>query len=328
MHTRQLRTMGYATIVSVLLVSPGSGVAGPPQTSQSRIEAALGNIMALDRPGEDGLATVWDGNKYVQCRRMRDHVLRCEAAGTLMQPSLAHVLVPERIARLATLGWHLDPGFGNYLQVFPDEPASKVGEKILQALAEGYDADVTNLEVRSDWIASQRCPPRNGPTQNLAGMINDAPSMAPTAIHGCAYTPPPSLSIRSAADLINLYGARVTGEIQRLRVNLDREIFVVLQTDAGYVQCQPQTSPSVIYCEAQSADSWAVLAKILTPESVARLHAAGFADPGRAPNYWRNYPIDEFDAAAVARELLTVLYDVYGYDGSPKLVIATEKGDR
>ena len=69
-----------------------------------------------------------------------------------------------------------------------------------------------------------------------------------------------------------------------------------------------------------------MLAKILTPERVARLHAAGFTDPGRAPNYWRSYAVDKFDDAAIARELLTILYDVYGYDGSPKLAIATEKG--
>jgi hypothetical protein len=317
-----------AAMLSALLASPGAGLAGPPQTSQSRVDAALENITRLDRPGEDGLAAVWDGNKYVQCRRMRDdRVFRCEAAGALMQPSLDHVLAPERIARLAALGWRLDPSFGNYVQVFPENmSASEVASKILQALAEGYDADLANLEVRSDWISSQPCPPRNGPTQNLAGLINDAPAMAATAIHACAYTPPPSPSIRSAADLVGIYGTRVTGEVQRLRINLDRRVFFVLETGAGYVQCEPQTSPDAIYCEAQSADSWAILASVLTSERVARLHAAGFFDPGRAPNYWRTYPLGEFDDAAIARELLTILYDVYGYRGSPKLKLPTEKG--
>ncbi len=257
---------------------------------------------------------------------MRDHILRCEAAGTLMQPSLGHILTPERIARLGALGWHLDLSFGNYSQSFPaDMPASEVADKILHVLAEAYNADLANLKVESDWIVSQPCPPRNGPTQNLAGMINDATAMAATAIHGCAYTPPASPSIRSPADLINAYGPRVTGEIQRLRVNADRRVFVVLETDAGYVQCQPQTSPSAVYCEAQSADSCPVLASILTSERVARLHAAGFSDPGRAPNYWQIYPFDDFDAAAIARELLTVPYEVYGYQGSPKLIFKAEK---
>lgn len=313
-------------VILALLGLPAPAFADAPQATQSRVEAAPGNIMRLDRPGEDGLATFWDGNKYVQCRRMRDRVLRCEAGGSLLQPSLDHVLVPERIAKLAALGWRLDPSFGNYVQVFPaDQAASQIAAKVLRALAEGYDADLTNLETRTDWIVSQPCPPRNGPTQNLAGMINDAPSMAATAIHGCAYKPPPNPVIHTATDLIDLYGARVTGEIQRLRVNLDREIFVVLETEAGYVQCQPQTAPNVIYCEAQSADSWPLLARILTPERIARLHAAGFSDPGRAPNYWRAYPVDQFDDAAIARELLTILFDVYGYDGTPKLAIKTEK---
>jgi hypothetical protein len=137
----------------------------------------------------------------------------------------------------------------------------------------------------------------------------------------------PALSLNPlGSGLIDVYGTRVTGEIQRLRVNVDRRVFVVLDTDAGYVQCQPHTSPVAIYCEAQSADSWPVLTSVLTSECVARLHAAGFADPGRAPNYWRIYPADQFNDAAIARELLRILYDVYGYNGSPKLAVATEKG--
>ena len=91
------------------------------------------------------------------------------------------------------------------------------------------------------------------------------------------------------------------------------------------MQCAPETSSGAIYCEAQSADSWPALTSVLTPERVARLHAAGFADPGRAPNYWKNYPLDQFDDSAIARELLTLLHDVYGYEGSPALRIKTEK---
>jgi hypothetical protein len=111
-----------------------------------------------------------------------------------------------------------------------------------------------------------------------------------------------------------------------LRVNIDRRVFVVLDTGGGYVQCGPQSSPRAIYCEAQSAESWPVLARILTPDRVARLHAAGFADPGRAPNYWKIYPADDFTDAAIADELMTILFDVYGYNGSPKLSFKTEKG--
>jgi hypothetical protein len=301
--------------------------------SQAAVEAAISNIMMLQRPGQDGLATVWDGNKYVQCRLLADRTLRCEAAGALMQPSLGRVLVPERTARLTALGWRLDPSFGNYVQDFASSrSARQVAEQILQALREGYDADITNLDVQSAWIASSPCPPRNGPTQNLAGSINDSRSMAATAVHGCAYQPkavegsrPP---VRAKADLVDVYGARLTGEIQRLRVNLQRKVFVVIDTGGGYLQCGPQTSPPAIYCEAQSAESWPVLARILTPERIARLYAAGFADPGRAPNYWKTYGLDNSNDAAIADELLTILHEVYAYDGTPPLRFGSEQGRR
>ena len=178
MRKRRLRAADcavmLATLLAILLGWCGYGVAAPPQTAQSRVEGALANIAALERPGDDGLATVWDGNKYVQCRRMPDHVLRCEAGGALMQPSLSHVLTPERIAQLDMQGWRLDASFGNYVQAFPaDFTASKIAEKILSALADGYDADLTHVEVATDWIASRPCPTRNGPSQNLAGAINE-----------------------------------------------------------------------------------------------------------------------------------------------------------
>ena len=94
----------------------------------------------------------------------------------------------------------------------------------------------------------------------------------------------------------------------------------------GYAQCAPETAPPAIYCESQSAESWPVLARILTSDRVARLHATGFADPGRSPNYWKFYPVGEFSDAAIANELLTILYEVYGYDGTPKLKFLSEKG--
>jgi hypothetical protein len=329
--TRGLQAAAWAIAFATWLGPSAAARADPmPQPGKPRVEAALQNIIALDRPDQDGFATVWDGNKYVQCGRRQDRSLRCEAAGALMQPSLGRVLVAERVARLAALGWHLDPSFGNYVQTFPPGmPTSRIADRILQALAEGYDADLADLEVQSTWVASEPCPPRNGPSQNLAGIVSNAPSMAATAVHACAYRPKPdhgpSLPAGSAAELIDLYGARVTGEIQRLRVNLDRHVFVAFETQIGYIQCAPQTAPAAIYCEAQSADSWPALAGVLSPDRVARLHAAGFADPGRAPNYWKIYPVDQADDAAVAHEVLTVLHDVYGYTGLPKLEVKTEE---
>ncbi len=86
----------------------------------------------------------------------------------------------------------------------------------------------------------------------------------------------------------------------------------------------PETSSPALDCEAQSAESWAALATILTPDRVSRLHNAGYADPGRAPNYWKSYPFDKFSDTAIASELLKILYDVYGYAGATKLKILTE----
>jgi hypothetical protein len=308
-----------------------AGQAGEPsEASKSRVEAALRNIVILERPGQDGYATIWDGNKYVQCKRLREGVTRCEAAGALMQPSLDHVLTPEHLTQLAALGWRLDPSFGNYVQTFPpDAAAGFIADKILQVLTTVYAADPSDLQVESTWVRIEPCPPRNGPTQNLAGIVNNARSMAATAVHACAYTPKPdlgpSLPVGSTAELIGLYGARVTGEISRLRVNIDRRVFAVFEAGIGYVQCEPDSHPPAIYCEAQSADSWEALAGVLTPDRVAKLHETGFADPGRSPNYWKRYPADEVDDGAIAHELLVVLHDVYGYNGVPKLKVKTEE---
>jgi len=317
-------------LLATSLGAPTHGLAdSPPQASNSRIETALNSILILERPGQDGYANVYDGNKYVQCGRTRERSLRCEAGGSRMQSSLEHVLIPERIGRLAALGWRLEPAFGNYVQTFPaGMPTSQVADMVLQALSEGYEADLAHLDVDAVWIASEPCPPRNGPSQNLAGAVNNARAMAGLAVHACAYIPKedsgPSVPARSVKELIGLYGARVSGEIQRLRIDLDAHVYVIFDAEIGYVQCAPEPSPPVIYCEAQSADSWPALAAVLTPERVARLHAAGFADPGRAPNYWRNYPTDQFDDAAIARELLTILHEGYGYTCLPKLKVKTE----
>jgi hypothetical protein len=302
---------------------------GAPTAIQARVAAALQNIVTLQRSGQDGYATVWDGNKYVQCGRAAHGWLRCEAAGALMQPSLAHVLIADRVARLAALGWRLDPHFGNFVQSFPAAfTATQVGADLLLALSQGYDADLSGLEVRTDWVDSERCPPRNGYSQNLAGLVDDAPEMAATAVRACAFTPPPkpTPSAGSAELLVDLYGPRATAEIQRLRVNVERKVYVVFDAGVGYVQCEPQTEPDVIYCEAQSPESWPALSSVLTPDRLAKLHGAGYADPGRAPNYWKNYPLDKYDDAAIAREAITVLHDVYGYTGAEQLTIKTEAG--
>jgi hypothetical protein len=314
----------FAATLCALVNGSGSGLA---QTSSTAgIEDALQNITTLSRPGRIGYATFWDGNKYVQCRRQPDRSLRCEAAGTTMQPSMRAVLTGERQARLTGQGWILDAGFGNYVRTFAAEvPTAELAGIILRTLAESYAVDITNLEIKTAWVADVPCPPRNGFSQNLAGMVSDAPSMRTTAIHACSYsanvkTPQKATSTEQ---LYSMYGPTVAAEIQRLRVNAREKVWVVFEAAIGYVQCAPRAS-TAIYCEAQSAESWAGLAAILTPERVARLHKAGYASPGRAPNYWKTYQAGKYSDAAIAKEILTLLYEVYGYAGAIRLNIKTE----
>jgi len=311
------------------LAAIAGAMSPPPSAGRTRVELALRNILSLHRPGQDGYATVWDGNKYVQCGLARGGGLRCEAAGALMQPSLARVLTPDKVKLLGELGWALDPHFGNYVQLFPAaETPDQVAVGIQGVLNVAYDVDVESVQVETNWVAHQACPPRNGPSQNLAGMINDAPSMAPTAVYACAYFDPAAVtrSPQTTADLIARYGPAVSAEIQRLRVNLNRRVHVSFDTGLAYMQCEPDTNPAAIYCEAESAESWPAISVILTSDHVARLHAAGYADPGRAPNYWKDYPLDQSKDTDIAAEILTLLHDVYGYAGATPLEIKTEKG--
>ena len=329
-----MSTCGFrlsAAVVAALIGLCAATNAIVAQTATARVDEALQNITDLVRPGRIGYATIWDGNKYVQCRRQPDRAMRCEAAGTSMQPSLRNVLTGDRLKRIASLGWTIDPSFGNYAQTFPpDAPTARIAEHVLQILSEAYGADITALEIKTDWIADVPCPPRNGPTQNLAGIVNDAPAMRATALHTCSYVAASDTPKRagSASELIAIYGATATAEIQRLRINAARRVFAVFSAGIGYVQCMPETPDSALYCEAQSAESWAALTSILTPDRVSLLHKAGYAEPGRAPNYWKSYPFDKYSAAAVASEILTILHDVYGYDGATKLEVLTESSKR
>ena len=170
--------------------------------------------------------------------------LRCEAAGTSMQPSLREracrgPIEPSRGARL-----DFDPSFGNYVQTFPaDMPATRIADHILRTLSEVYGADAAGLEMATSGVADMHCPPRNCPSQNLAGIVNDAPSMRATAVRTCSYVPTSKNSRRRPAQwqLVALYGTTVTAEIQRLRINVTRRVFVVFSAGIGYIQCMPDT---------------------------------------------------------------------------------------
>jgi hypothetical protein len=185
-----LKAAGLAVLVLLGLLVAGKGSAQPASTRPKVIEA-LDNVRNLTRPQQDGYATIWEGDKYVQCHALSDQSLSCEAAGAVMQPSLAGLLSPERKRRLTSLGWRLDQSFGAYTQIFPPAVGlDKVADSILASLSQGYDADLTFLEVQTRWVGHQACPPRRGPGQVLAGIVDDSPMAAPTAVQGCAYKPP------------------------------------------------------------------------------------------------------------------------------------------
>lgn len=316
------------TAWAILLVWASGPVPAVAQNAAARIDEALQNITTLVRDGRIGYATAWEGNAFVQCRRMPDRQMRCESAGTALQPSLRNVLTDERIKRLIALGWALDSSFGNYTRTFSAaEPTAAIAGQIEQILREAYAADLGSFGLSTRWVADVPCPPRVGRSQNLAGSVNDMPSMRSVVVHSCSHAPerPVPQTVSSAKQLVSLYGSVVTSELQRLRINVKRRIYAVFDIGIGYVQCMPETSPAAILCEAQSMESWPALAALLTPKRIARLHAAGFADPGRTPNYWKVYSLDKFTDATIASELLTILHDVYNYTGAIKLKVKTEQ---
>ncbi|BDA83039.1 hypothetical protein Sa4125_05810 [Aureimonas sp. SA4125] len=311
------------------LSSPFSGTATAAEKPvlSRRIEAALTEVGSTLRPGHAGYATIFYGNAYVQCRRLGAGELGCEAAGSAMQPSLARVLTPERRSELAARGWTVDPSFGNYVHTFErSAPIAWIAAEILGVLKASYAAEPWRIEISTEWVAETPCPPRNGFSQNLAGRVSEAMSMQATAVVECSFTPPPpspSLAT-SASDLVATYGAEVAAEIRRLRSSRDGEVFAAFCAGIGYVQCQPE-SPDALYCEAQSEESWPALIALLTPDRIARLHAAGYANPGYSANYSRSYPSNTFDDNQVAAAILTVLHESYNYTGVPELEIATDQ---
>ncbi len=153
------------------------------QTPQLRIASALDNISQLIRPNKIGYATFWDGNKYIQCKRIATKELSCEAAGTMMQPSLRHSLTPEKIEKLTNLGWFLDNKFGNYIRIFPAELKTiDIADKLFETFNQVYNLNYTSFELKTTWVNDRPCPPRNGLGQNLAGSITDAQQMMATAV--------------------------------------------------------------------------------------------------------------------------------------------------
>jgi len=155
-------------------------------------------------------------------------------------------------------------------------------------------------------------------------LVDAAPTAGAVAVQTQSPATPAASATRPVDDLYDAYGRRMQTELQRLQVNIRQDVFVIFGTDFGYVQCITDREPDGLYCEAQSAESWPALASVLTPGRVTRLHQLGYADPGPSPNFGKTYPLAGLDLAAVTRELITILHDVYGYQGTPELRVTTE----
>ncbi len=188
---RSVKTVLARMAMAAALLSLTTGWASP-ESVMVRLNDGLRELATSHSRGRELVVTVWDGDRYVQCRRPEPKVLRCEAAGARLQPSLAHVLTADRVHKLTERGWRLDPSFGNYASTYPVDALSEaVMSEVLLALQFGYGVDISALEVKTDWVPREACPRRNGPGQNRASMIDYAPSTAAASIHACAYTPPP-----------------------------------------------------------------------------------------------------------------------------------------
>lgn len=329
--TRLLYTIAAAFSLGIIAASTAAADEAQPAKAAAKVVAALDNIASISRPGRVGYATIWSYNQYIQCRRLPTQDWRCEAAGTLMQPSLKRVLTPERITQLETTGWLLDPAFGNYAHTFPASMAtSTIAAAIVATLTGIYGAKPDTIETATDWVADVTCPPRHGPTQNLAGMISDDPAVRNQLIRTCAYQPSPELAVGeplpSLDALQKTYGPLVNAELNRLWINRSKRVFVVFDPGLGYIQCMPDRDPEGFYCEAQSEDSYPALAALLDEKRKAILHDAGFADPGETPNYWKRYSAGDHTTTDIAQDILKILHDVYGYRGATKLKVKTERG--
>ena len=144
---RAIVLVGFGAALMAVL---STRIAIAEESAVQQIDEALQNITTLVRPGKVGYATFWDGNKFIQCRRLIDRQTRCEAAGSTMQPSLKSILMGERLTRLATLGWALDPSFGNYTRTFPaDASTARVASEILRTLVDAYRANEAGLELQT-----------------------------------------------------------------------------------------------------------------------------------------------------------------------------------
>jgi hypothetical protein len=326
----------WAILITVLAVVPPCFAGSRPTAKIARgIKTALGP----QDDQTDGILTVSEGNLYVQC--LSSHFLRgwrCEAAGLKGQSWLRHVLKADRQKQLVDLGFTRDEAFGNFVAVFPETTKpGQLANKILLVLTTIYDAEADDIDVRAERVPSNACHPRINPDIDGGGsMLTPKWGPAKYAAKDCTPRPAapendyddPKAVIPNATgiDVEARYQSSMTLQLARLEaVKAKKDAFVIFGTGPAYVQCIYDRTGKRLYCEAVSEDAVGKpIERILTPERKAKLAEAGFRPPGRTMNYGRFYPQDQYDTSAVAKALLGVLRDAYGYQGAPEMDVTTE----
>jgi len=331
------RAFGLACFVWIAAAIQGRAMDAPPQPQIAEgVKAAL---MSEDKR-TDGILTVRDGNQFIQC--LATHFLktwRCEAAGLEGQPWLRHTLTPERQAKLAALGFEPDPKLGNFLVRLPKTAEAEAMAALLyRALTEGYGVKPEDIRVKAEELPARRCHQRIMANHELGGLIRTptiglerdaAPGCRIEANYDAANYDDPKAVIPPAQgiDVGARYIPAMTAELQRLeKLGDDVEAFSIFIAGPAYVQCMHDGAGKRMYCEAVSEDAVGKpIERILTPERKAKLLAAGFAPPGKTMNYSRFYPAGQYDMPALARTLLGILKEAYGYEGAPPMTLTTEK---
>jgi hypothetical protein len=335
----RLRVLFVGAVLLTVLTHPALA----DDTPTLSVAKAIKQILMAHRPRQDGVLTVRDNMLFVQCLdRPGAPDLRCEAAGLEGEPWLHNVLTMERQDRLMALGFKPDTTYGNFVRTFPRsiKPA-RLAEIIVGVLTEIYGADAEDIEALTDWLPTDPCHPRIKASHDRGGSIATpqwgfANDIGPgckivTNTDGMNYDDPDNVpSDVQPIDLDAHYGAAIAAQITRLEAGHHTDhIWAIFEAGVPYVQCAPDTEDNKIYCEAASEDSiGAPLARLLTADRRQKLIVAGFEPPGKEMNFRRFYPLDHYDAAAIAHALLTVLHDSYGYTGTPAMMLKTEKGDK
>ncbi len=321
----------------------GAALAEP--ATKAEIARGVAAVLLVESEKTDGILTVSESNLYVQC--LDSHFLaewRCESAGSEGQPWLSHVLTSDRQTKLAGLGFAPDPETGNFVALLPKTIAPEaLAGMILQVLTEVYGAKPEEIGVKAEKLRSAHCHRRikarhdrgRAILTKTIGFKQDAekncksksqPGSAETAADNDSDEGATAAVAAPGIDVDARYLTPMAAELDRLR-KAGPHAHVIFSAELAYVQCKHDAEGKRMYCEAASADAVGKqVARILTPERQAKLIAAGFAPPGRVMNYSRFYADAEYDTPLLAKALLRILREAYGYKGAPAITVRTEAG--